>query len=142
MWGGGLFQTDFQRRVDSGLGFEGFEVFGPSRAHLQVLYGSLAAMLQAALKAGNMGLSENRGTLFWGSYNQDRTIKGTISGSPTFGNPICDGEPHPNEVRSPREPDPRLPGGKGTDSVAWPLLWRPVLKHPWLKVFSDMCTKP
>ena len=27
-----------------------------------------------------------RGTLFWGPYNKDPTISGTISGSPIFGN--------------------------------------------------------
>ena len=33
-----------------------------------------------------------RGTLFWGPYNKDPTIWGTILGSPIFGNPhirIC-----------------------------------------------------
>ena len=34
-----------------------------------------------------MGLSENSGTLFWGPYNEDPTIWGTILGSPIFGNP-------------------------------------------------------
>ena len=33
-----------------------------------------------------MGVSENRGTLFWGPYNKDPTISGTILGSPIFGN--------------------------------------------------------
>ena len=33
-----------------------------------------------------MGVSENRGTLFWSPYNKDPTIWGTISGSPIFGN--------------------------------------------------------
>ena len=28
-----------------------------------------------------------RATLFWGPYNKDPTIKGTILGSPIFGNP-------------------------------------------------------
>ena len=28
-----------------------------------------------------------RGTLIWGPYNKDPTIKGTILGSPIFGNP-------------------------------------------------------
>ena len=28
-----------------------------------------------------------RGTLSWGPYNKDPTIKGTVSGSPIFGNP-------------------------------------------------------
>ena len=34
-----------------------------------------------------MGLSENWGALFWGPYNKDPTIEGTILGSPIFGNP-------------------------------------------------------
>ena len=34
-----------------------------------------------------MGVSENQGTLFWGPYNKDPTIWGTILGSPIFGNP-------------------------------------------------------
>ena len=34
-----------------------------------------------------MGVSKNRGTLFWGSYNKDPTISGAILGSPIFGNP-------------------------------------------------------
>ena len=34
----------------------------------------------------NMGVSENRGTLFWGPYNKDPTIEGTILGSPIVGN--------------------------------------------------------
>ena len=42
-----------------------------------------------------MGVSENRGTLFWGSYNKDPTISGTISGSPIFGN-----SPFPETVQS------------------------------------------
>ena len=29
---------------------------------------------------------KTRGTLFWGPYNKDPTIWGTILGSPTFGN--------------------------------------------------------
>ena len=33
-----------------------------------------------------MGVSQNRGTLFWGSYNKDPTISGAILGSPIFGN--------------------------------------------------------
>ena len=33
-----------------------------------------------------MGVSENWGTLFWGLYNKDPTIWGTILGSPIFGN--------------------------------------------------------
>ena len=40
-----------------------------------------------------MGLSENWGALFWGPYNKDPTIEGTILGSPIFGNPhvaLCD----------------------------------------------------
>ena len=32
------------------------------------------------------GVSENRGTLCWGSYNKDPTISNTILGSPIFGN--------------------------------------------------------
>ena len=32
------------------------------------------------------GVSENRGTLFWGPYNKDPTISGTRLGSPIFGN--------------------------------------------------------
>ena len=28
-----------------------------------------------------------RGALFWGPYDKDPTIKGTILGSPIFGNP-------------------------------------------------------
>ena len=28
-----------------------------------------------------------RGTLFWGPYNKDPTIQGTVLGSPIFGNP-------------------------------------------------------
>ena len=33
------------------------------------------------------GVSENTGsTLFWGPYNKDPTIKGTVVGSPMFGN--------------------------------------------------------
>ena len=31
-----------------------------------------------------------RGTLFWGPYNKDPTIQGTISGSPIFGNSLLD----------------------------------------------------
>ena len=34
-----------------------------------------------------MGLSEDEGTLFWGPYNKDPTIKGTILGSPILGSP-------------------------------------------------------
>ena len=34
----------------------------------------------------NVGVSENSGTLFWGPYNKDPTIQGTILGSPIFGN--------------------------------------------------------
>ena len=34
-----------------------------------------------------MGLSENWVTLFWGPCTKDPTIKGTILGSPIFGNP-------------------------------------------------------
>ena len=33
-----------------------------------------------------MGDSENQGSLFWGPYNKDPSILGTISGSPIFGN--------------------------------------------------------
>ena len=33
-----------------------------------------------------MGVSENRGTLFWGPYNNDPTIEGTVLGSLIFGN--------------------------------------------------------
>ena len=33
-----------------------------------------------------MGVSENRGTLFWGPYSKDPTIWGSIFGSPIFGN--------------------------------------------------------
>ena len=33
-----------------------------------------------------MGVSEIRGTLFWGPYNKDTTIYGTTLGSPIFGN--------------------------------------------------------
>ena len=33
-----------------------------------------------------MGVSENRGTLFWGPYSKDPTIQGAILGSPIFGN--------------------------------------------------------
>ena len=33
-----------------------------------------------------MGVSENRGTLFWGPSNKDPTIWGTMLGSPIFGN--------------------------------------------------------
>ena len=33
-----------------------------------------------------MGVSENTGTSFWGPYNKDPIIKGTILGSPIFGN--------------------------------------------------------
>ena len=29
-----------------------------------------------------------RGTLFWGPYNKDPTIEGTIFGSPIFGTPM------------------------------------------------------
>ena len=35
----------------------------------------------------NVGVAENRATLFWGPYNKDPTIyKGPISGSPILGN--------------------------------------------------------
>ena len=34
-----------------------------------------------------MGVSESKGTFFWGPYNKDPTIQGTISGAPIFGNP-------------------------------------------------------
>ena len=30
------------------------------------------------ISEGQMGVSENRGTLFWGPYNKDPTISGTI----------------------------------------------------------------
>ena len=33
-----------------------------------------------------MGVSEIRGTFFWGPYNKDPTIWGAILGSPIFGN--------------------------------------------------------
>ena len=33
-----------------------------------------------------LGVSEIRGTVFWGPYNKDPTIQGTILGSPIFGN--------------------------------------------------------
>ena len=33
-----------------------------------------------------MGVSENRGTSFWGPYNKDPTILGSMFGSPIFGN--------------------------------------------------------
>ena len=36
---------------------------------------------------GDLGVSHNKGTLFWGPYNKDPTIWGTILGSPLFGNP-------------------------------------------------------
>ena len=36
-----------------------------------------------------------RDTLFWGPYNKDPTIEGTILGSPIFGNPNIAG---PNNV--------------------------------------------
>ena len=34
-----------------------------------------------------MGVSEIRGTLFWGPYIEDPTISGTILGSLNFGKP-------------------------------------------------------
>ncbi|CAE7812270.1 unnamed protein product [Symbiodinium sp. CCMP2592] len=49
----------------------------------------LEAELGKALQvrtAEDLGVSENRGTLFWGPYNKDPTIQGTILGSPIFGN--------------------------------------------------------
>ena len=42
---------------------------------------------KARITMCHMGLSENSGTLFWGPYNKDPTIKGTILGPPIFGNP-------------------------------------------------------
>ena len=33
-----------------------------------------------------MGVSEKRGTLFWGPYNTDPAIQGTMLGSAIFGN--------------------------------------------------------
>ena len=35
-----------------------------------------------------MGVSENRGTLCWGSCNKDTTIQGARLGSPIFRNPL------------------------------------------------------
>ena len=37
-------------------------------------------------KDPDMGVSENLGTLYWGPYNKDPTIWGTILGPPIFGN--------------------------------------------------------
>ena len=34
-----------------------------------------------------MGVSHNKGTIFWGPQIKDPTIWGTILGSPIFGNP-------------------------------------------------------
>ena len=55
-----------------------------------------------------MGVSEIMGTLFWGPYNKDPTIQGTISGSPIiFGNshigcrPV-EGFPQEVQTSSPR----------------------------------------
>ena len=42
-----------------------------------------------------MGVSENRGTLFWGPYNKDPSILGTILGPPIFGTPQTDPEAKP-----------------------------------------------
>ena len=39
----------------------------------------------AASSPVDLGVSENKGTLFWGPYNKDPTIWGTILGSPVFG---------------------------------------------------------
>ena len=44
--------------------------------------------LQAELQA-IWDFPKTRGTLFWGPYNKDPTIKGTILGSLIFGNPHC-----------------------------------------------------
>ena len=38
-----------------------------------------------------MGVSENRGTSFWGPYKKDPTIWGIILGSPVFGNSLMVG---------------------------------------------------
>ena len=38
------------------------------------------------ISSSDVGVSENRGTFFWGLYNKDRTIEGTIFGFPIFGN--------------------------------------------------------
>ena len=38
-----------------------------------------------------MGVSNSKGYLFWGPYNKDPTISGTLLGSPVFGNPHIGG---------------------------------------------------
>ena len=58
--------------------------------------------------ATHVGLSETWGTLFWGPYNKDPTFKGTILGSPIFGNPhVLKG----GEGGSPRPPNPPFDNG-------------------------------
>ena len=39
-------------------------------------------------KDPDMGVSENLGTLYWGPYNKDPTIWGTILGPPIVGNSL------------------------------------------------------
>ena len=43
-------------------------------------------MYKGSIKGLGFRVSEIRGTLFWGPYNEDPIIQGTISGSPIFGN--------------------------------------------------------